>query len=55
MVQAIRNAGITNSVIRVNVTRSGEVILHGKFKKNAQNPIIEVNFDDNKLSDYGND
>lgn len=55
MVQAIRNAGITNSVIRANVTKSGKVILHGKFKKNAKNPIVEVNFNDNKLSDYTDD
>lgn len=55
MVQAIRNAGITNSVIRVNVTKNGKVISHGQFRKNAKNPIIEVNFDDNKLSNYSND
>ena len=55
MVQAMRNAGITNSVIRANVTRSGRVILHGKFRRNARNPIIEVNMDDNTLSGYSND
>lgn len=52
MVHAFEHAGVTKSVIRANVTKSGKVILHGKFKKNAKNPIVEVNFNDNKLSGY---
>ncbi|GAA3638060.1 alpha/beta hydrolase [Lactobacillus hamsteri] len=55
MVKAIKHAGVTKSVIRANVTRSGKVILHGRLNKNARNPIIEVNFDDNKLSGYQGD
>lgn len=55
MVQAIKRAGVTKSVIRANVTKNGKVILHGKFKKNAKNPIVEVNFNDNKLSAYQDD
>lgn len=54
MVKAFEHAGVTKDVIRANVTRSGKVILHGKLKKHARNPIIEVNFDDNKLSAYHN-
>ena len=54
MVNAIKNAKVTNSVIRINVTKKQKVIFHGHLKKNAKNPIIEVNFDDNKLSAYRN-
>ena len=54
MVNAIKNAKVTNSVIRINVTKKQKVIFHGHLKKNAKNPIIEVNFDDNKLNAYRN-
>ncbi|QNQ80432.1 alpha/beta hydrolase [Lactobacillus sp. PV034] len=52
MVNAIRNAKVTDNVIRINVTKNQKVIFHGHLKKNAKNPIIEVNFDDNKLNAY---
>lgn len=52
MVNAIRNSKVTNNVIRINVTKNQKVIFHGHLKKNAKNPIIEVNFDDNKLNAY---
>lgn len=52
MVNAIKDAKVTNSVIRINVTNKHKVIFHGHLKKNAKNPIIEVNFDDNKLNAY---
>ena len=54
MVNAIKNAKVTNSVILINVTKNQKVIFHGHLKKKAKNPIIEVNFDDNKLSAYRN-
>lgn len=52
MVNAIRDAKVTNSILRINVTKKQKVIFHGHLKKNAKNPIIEVNFDDNKLNTY---
>lgn len=52
MVNAIRDAKVTNSILRINVTKKQKVIFHGYLKKNAKNPIIEVNFDDNKLNTY---
>ena len=54
MVKAAQHAGVTNDVIRINVTSKNKVIFHGKLKKNAKNPIIEVNFDDNKLAKASN-
>lgn len=50
MVQAIEKAGITKNVIRINVRSNGKVVFHGNLPKNAKNPVIEVNLDDNRLS-----
>lgn len=55
MVEAIKHAGVTKNVIRTNVTANGTVILHGKLSKHAKNPIVMVNFDDNKLKNYRDD
>lgn len=50
MVQAIKHADVTKSVIRVNVKRNGKAVMHSTLNSHARNPIVEVNFDDNKLS-----
>lgn len=52
MVAAFRRAGVTKNVMRVNVTANGRVIMHGKLSRKAKNPIVMVNFNDNKLSKY---
>lgn len=52
MAQAIKNAGATNTIVRVNVDRNGHAKLIGRISKNAKNPLVEVNFKDNKLSKY---
>lgn len=52
MAQAIKRAGASNTIIRVNVDRNGKAKLIGKIKKNAKNPLVEVNFDDNKLTRF---
>lgn len=52
MVNAAVNTGVTNNVIRANVNKKGVVTLQGKFISTAINPIVEVNFADNKLIDY---
>lgn len=50
MAQAIKRAGATNTIVRVNVNKKGRARLIGKIKKNAKNPLVEVNFSDNKLT-----
>lgn len=50
MAQAIRRSGKSNSVTRINVRPDGSVVFHGRIPRNAKNPIIEVNLDDNTLS-----
>ncbi|MCJ2172993.1 alpha/beta hydrolase [Lactobacillus kefiranofaciens] len=50
MAQAIKRAGATNTIVRVNVNKKGHARLICKIKKNAKNPLVEVNFSDNKLT-----
>lgn len=50
MTAAIRNAGVSNTVVRVDVNKNGRAKLIGKIGKKAKNPLVEVNFIDNKLS-----
>lgn len=52
MVAAAKKAGATNTVIRVMVSRAGQVKLVGKIKKVAVNPIVEVNYANNKQLDF---
>lgn len=52
LVDAAKEAGKTNSVIRANVDETGKVKLKGRIKKNAKNPIVEVNFKDNTQPDF---
>lgn len=52
MAQAIKKAGATNTIVRVNVDKNGKAKLIGKIKKNAKNPLVEVNFADNKLTRF---
>lgn len=50
MTAAIRRAGVTNTVVRVNVSRTGKATLIGRIPGGARNPLVEVNFADNTLS-----
>ena len=56
MTNAAKKAGVTNTIIRANVDRNGQVTLKGKIPKGAINPIVEVNYEDNrnpnKVSQY---
>lgn len=47
LVKAAKKAGKTDTVIRANVDDHGKVKLKGKIKRDAKNPIVEVNFKDN--------
>lgn len=53
MANAARNAGVTKTIVRANVDRSGKVTFNRQIPAHAVNPIVEVNLEDNKLSGYG--
>lgn len=50
MTTAIKRAGVSNTIVRVDVDKKGNAKLLGRIGKKAKNPLIEVNFNDNKLS-----
>lgn len=50
MTAAIRQAGVSNTIVRVNVDRNGHARLIGRISRSARNPLVEVNFADNRLS-----
>lgn len=52
MVNAAKKAGVTNTVLRANVDRAGKVTLHGSMHKGAINPIVEVNYEDNRQVNF---
>lgn len=52
MANAAHRAGVTNTIVRANVDRKGNVTFNRTIPKNATNPIVEVNLADNKLSGY---
>lgn len=52
MVNAAQKAGVTKTVIRANVDKNGKVTLHGTMHKNSINPIVEVNYEDNRQLDF---
>ena len=52
MVRAAEKAGVTKSLIRANVKKSGKVTLTGTLPKDAKNPICEVNYEDNRQLDF---
>ena len=49
------NSGASSGVIRANVDRQGKVTLQGKFTATVNNPLVEVNFTDNKNPNYQTD
>lgn len=52
MANAARNAGVTKTIVRANVDKKGSVTFNHQIPKNAINPIVEVNLEDNKLAGY---
>ncbi|MCD7124898.1 alpha/beta hydrolase [Limosilactobacillus caviae] len=52
MVNAAKKAGVTSTVIRANVSNDGKVTLHGSMHKGAINPIVEVNYENNRQLDF---
>ncbi|BDR53884.1 alpha/beta hydrolase [Bombiscardovia nodaiensis] len=52
MTQAIRDAGRTKTVVRVDVDPAGQAKLLGKLPQGATNPLVEVSFLDKTNIDY---
>ncbi|KRK60697.1 cell surface hydrolase [Limosilactobacillus antri DSM 16041] len=52
MVSAAKKAGVTKTVLRADVNRSGQVTLHGTMQRHAINPIVEVNYQDNRQLNF---
>lgn len=52
MVDAAKKAGVTKSVIRAEISKTGKVTLVGTWPKNAKNPICEVNYENNRQLNF---
>lgn len=52
MVAAARRVGVTHTVVRAMVSRTGRVTMVGQIPKGAINPIVEVNYADNRQLNY---
>lgn len=52
MTNAAREAGVTKKIVRVNVSSNGYAKLIGSISNKTKNPIIEVNYDNNKMTDF---
>ncbi|WP_235906958.1 alpha/beta hydrolase [Mammaliicoccus sciuri] len=51
MVQQAKKKGVTKEVITAYVSEDGEVKLKGKLKKDAINPIVQIELENNKQGD----
>ncbi|GEO57664.1 alpha/beta hydrolase [Companilactobacillus bobalius] len=52
MTGAAKEAGVTRTIVRINVSPNGYAKMIGSIPKKAKNPIVEVNYDDNKMLNY---
>ncbi|MFC6294330.1 alpha/beta hydrolase [Lactiplantibacillus daoliensis] len=52
MANAAKKAGATNTIIRAMVDKTGRVKLVGTIKTGATNPIVEVNYENNRELNY---
>lgn len=55
MTEAIKKAGVTKTIITANVDKKGQVSLQGEIPKGAINPIVKVNYEDNRNPNYAQD
>ncbi|WP_281166042.1 alpha/beta hydrolase [Liquorilactobacillus sicerae] len=56
-VRKAKQAGVTDSVVRANVLPTGKVLLQhsATWRRNSRNPIVEVDFVDNRDRNYHQD
>lgn len=52
MTGAAKKAGVTKTIVRVNVSPNGYAKIIGSIPKKAKNPIVEVNYDNSKMTNY---
>lgn len=52
MVNAIVKVGVTQNVIRATIAKDGKVTLSGAWPQSAYNPLVEVEFKDNRNPNY---
>lgn len=52
MIHAAQAAGVTKTVLRATVAKNGRVTWSGKFKQGDNQPLVAVQFDDNRNGDY---
>ena len=52
MTESARKAGVTETIIQANVDRTGQVTLRGRIPEGAINPIVMVQYEDNRNPDY---
>lgn len=55
MAAAAVKAGVTKTVIKADVSKKGRVTFSGKITSNDSNPIVLVNYRDNRNADYHRD
>ena len=55
MAEAARKAGVTQTIITATVDSHAQVTLKGVIPKNAVNPIVMVEFKDNRNANYAQD
>lgn len=55
MTNAAKKAGVTQTIIRADVSRQGKVTLIGEIPARTKNPIVEVSFLDNRNAHYHTD
>lgn len=55
MTEAARKVGVTQTIITATVDRHAQVTLKGDIPKDAINPIVMVEFEDNRNANYAQD
>lgn len=55
MAEAARQAGVTQTIVTATVDRHAQVTLKGDIPKDAVNPIVMVEFEDNRNANYAQD
>ncbi|NWK84755.1 alpha/beta hydrolase [Staphylococcus sp. GSSP0090] len=51
MVQQAENKGVTQDVITAIVSNNGDITFKGQLRKNADNPIVKIELENNKAGD----
>lgn len=52
MANAAVKAGVTKTIVRAEISKTGSVTLHGKLKASDHHPIVEINYQYSTNPDY---